>query len=138
MTRLRRELRNVGVEFNVVKNSLLKIASSGTKAETLQDKFSGPNAMVAIHKDATSAARVMASFAKEIPHLKLKAGFLGNQVINGEEILRLATLPPREVLIGKLLGLFQGTTQRLLYVLSGNTMKLLTTLNAIKDQKEHA
>ena len=46
MTKLRRELSNVDVEFNVVKNTLLKIASGGTKAEVLQDKFKGPNAII--------------------------------------------------------------------------------------------
>lgn len=138
MTRLRRELRNVDVEFNVVKNSLLKIAAEGTKAEVLQDKFSGPNAIMCIRKDPTSAAKVIAGLAKDIPHLKLKAGFLGTKVISADEILKLATLPSKDALVGKLLGLLQGMPQRLLYVLSGNTNKLMMTLNSIKIQKEQA
>lgn len=136
MTKLRRELRNVDVEFNVVKNTLLKIASGGTKAEALQDKFSGPNAIVCINKDPSAAAKVLAGFAKDIPNLKLKAGFLGNRVITAEEILKLATIPSKEVLVGRFLGLLQGMPQRLLYVLSGNMNKLMMTLNAIKIQKE--
>ncbi len=76
MTKLRRELRNIDVEFNVVKNTLLKIASGGTKAEVLQDKFSGPNAIICINKDPSSAAKVLSGLAKDIPNLKLKAGFL--------------------------------------------------------------
>lgn len=136
MTKLRRELRNVDVEFNVVKNTLLKIASGGTKAEVLQDKFTGPNAIICINKDPSSAAKVLSDLAKDVPHLKLKAGFLGNRVITPEDILKLATLPSKEVLIGKFLGLLQGMPQRLLYVLSGNMNKLMMTLNAIKIQKE--
>ncbi len=136
MTKLRRELRNVDVEFNVVKNTLLKIASGGTKAEALQDKFSGPNAIVCINKDPSAAAKVLSGFAKDIPNLKLKAGFLGNRVITAEEILKLATIPSKEVLVGRFLGLLQGMPQRLLYVLSGNMNKLMMTLNAIKIQKE--
>jgi large subunit ribosomal protein L10 len=136
MTRLRRELRNVDVEFNVVKNTLLKIASGGTKAEALQDKFTGPNAIICINKDPSSAAKVLSGFAKDIPNLKLKAGFLGNKIITVEEILRLATIPSKEVLVGRFLGLLQGMPQRLLYVLSGNMNKLMMTLNAIKIQKE--
>lgn len=138
MTRLRKELRNVGVEFNVVKNRLLKIASGGTKAETLQDKFTGPNAIICIRKDPTSAAKVLSGLAKDVPHLKLKAGFLGERVITVDEILKLATLPSKEILLGKFLGLLQGMPQRLLYVLSGNTNKLMMTLNAIKIKKEEA
>ncbi len=138
ITRLRRELRNVDVEFSVVKNSLFKIASGGTKAEALKDKFYGPNAIICIYKDPTSAARVISSLSKDIPNLKLKAGFLGAQIITPEEIMKLATLPSKEILMGKFLGLLQGMPQRLLYVLSGNISKLMTTLNAIKHQKEQA
>ena len=136
MTKLRRELRNVDVEFNVVKNTLLKIASGGTKAEALQDKFSGPNAIICINKDPSSAAKVLSGLAKDIPNLKLKAGFLGTRVITSEEIMKLATIPSQGVLIGKFLGLLQGLPQRFLYVLSGNMNKLMMTLSAIKIQKE--
>lgn len=136
MTKLRRELRNVDVEFNVVKNTLLKIASGGTKAEKLRDQFSGPNAIICINKDPSSAAKVLSGLAKEVPFLKVKAGFLGDRVITPQDILKLATLPSKEVLIGRFLGLLQGMPQRLLYVLSGNMNKLMMTLNAIKIQKE--
>jgi len=137
-TKLRRELRNVGVEFNVVKNSLLTIASEGTKAAALKDQFSGPNAIICIKKDPTAAAKVIAGVAKEMPNLKLKAGYLGNQVVTPEEILKLATLPSHDILVAKLLGLLQGMPQRLLFVLSGNLNKLMWTLSAIKTQKEEA
>jgi large subunit ribosomal protein L10 len=136
MTKLRREFRAIDVEFNVVKNTLLKIASRGTKAEKLQDQFSGPNAIICISKDPSGAAKVLSGLSKDIPHLKLKAGYLGDRVITAEEILKLATIPSKEVLVGKFLGLLQGMPQRLLYVLSGNMNKLMMTLNAIKIQKE--
>ena len=135
-TKLRRELRNVDVEFNVVKNTLLKIAAVGTKAEALTDRFTGPNAIVCIKKDPTAAAKVIAGLSKEMPNLKLKAGYLGNQVITAEEILQLATLPTKEVLLGKLVGLLNSLPQKLVWVLSGNMSKLVMTLNAIKMKKE--
>ncbi len=136
ITRLRRELRAVGTEFTVIKNSLLRIASKGTKAEALQDKFDGPNAIISIGKDPVGAARVVAGVAKDIPSLKLKAGYLGTQVISAEEILRLATLPSREVLLSKLVGVLKGQPSRLVYALSGNLSKLVLVLNSIKTQKE--
>lgn len=138
LTKLRRELRGVDVEFSVVKNSLLRIASTGTPAEVLKDQFSGPNAIICINKDPTSAAKVIAGLSKEMPNLKLKAGYLGNRVINAEEILKLATLPSREAMIAQLLGLLQGMPQRLVSVLAGNLNKLMWTLNAIKTKKEEA
>jgi large subunit ribosomal protein L10 len=138
MTKLRKELRNVGVEFSVVKNTLLNIASEGTKAQALKDNFSGPNAIVCIYNDPVSAAKTITGFLKEMPQLKLKAGFLGEQVITPEDILKLATLPSREVLIARFLGLLQGIPQRFVFVLSGNLNKLMITLNAIKIKKEQA
>jgi len=138
LTKLRRELRGVDVEFSVVKNSLLRIASEGTLAQALKDQFTGPNAIICINKDPSSAAKVIAGLTKEMPNLKLKAGFLGNRVINAEEILKLATLPTREVMIAQLLGLLQGMPQRLVSVLAGNLNKLMWTLNAIKTKKEEA
>lgn len=136
MTKLRRELRNVDTEFTVIKNSLLKIASQGTKAEALQDKFNGPNAIVSVHKDPIGAARVIAGMLREAPSLKLKAGFLGERVITADDILKLATLPSREVLLGKLVGVLKSQPSRLVYALSGNLNKLVFVLNSIKNQKE--
>jgi len=136
ITRLRRELRNVDTEFTVVKNSLLKIASKGTKAEVLQDKFDGPNAIISIYKDPIGAARVIAGIAKEVPSLKLKAGYLGERLITVEDILKLATLPSREQLLAKLVGVLKGQPARLVYALSGNLNKLVLVLNSIKNQKE--
>jgi large subunit ribosomal protein L10 len=137
-TKLRRELRNVDVEFSVIKNSLLRIASTGTRAEAIKDKFYGPNAIICIHKDPTSAAKVIAGLAKEMPNLKVKAGFLNTQVLTAEDVMRLATLPSREILLGQLVGLLNSMPQRLVYTLSGNLNKLMMTLNAIKTQKEQA
>jgi len=93
ITRLRRELRNTNVEFSIVKNTLLRIASEGTKAAILKDKFHGPNAIVCIYKDPVSAARVIMNFSREIPQLKLKAGFL-NPIINISRLIKVLSFSP--------------------------------------------
>ncbi len=138
MSRLRRELRNIGVEFIVTKNTLLKIAARGTKAESLNDFYNGPNAIACVAGDPASAARVIHGFSKEVPSLKVKAGFLGDHVLSPEDIQKLATLPTKEVLLGKFVGLLQAVPQRLVYVLAGNVAKLVYTLDAIKRQKAQA
>ena len=98
----------------------------------------GPNAIICINKDPIAAAKVLAGLFKEMPNLKLKAGFLGEQILTPEDIVKLSTLPSKEILMGKLLGLLQSMPQRLVYVLSGNLNKLMMTLTAIKNQKEEA
>jgi len=138
VTKLRRELRNVGTEFTVVKNTLLRIASKGTKAEALYDKFDGPNAIMCTNADPIGPAKVIAGLAKEMPNLKMKAGYIGTRTITAEDIQKLATLPSRDVLLGKLVGLLKGQPTRLVYALSGNLNKLMLVLNSIKAQKEQA
>jgi len=135
ISKLRRDLDNVGGEFKVAKNTLLKIASTGTGAEALQD-FAGPNAVIYSFKDPVGVAKVLTATAKDVPKLKLKSGLLGNKRLSGPDIATLATIPPREVLVGRLLGLMLGLPQRLVGALSWNLMQLMLTLNAIKTQKE--
>ncbi len=102
----------------------------------LQDKFDGPNAIISIHKDPISAARVIAGIAKEVPSLKLKAGYPGERVITVEDILKLATCRHGKCCLGKLVGILKGQPARLVYALSGNLNKLVLVLNSIKNQKE--
>ena len=138
ISKLRRELGNVGGEFKVAKNTLLKIAAAGKRAEALKDEFTGPNAVICSYKDPVGVAKVLAAVSKDVPKLKLKAGLLGTQRIGPQEILTLATLPPKEVLVGKLLGLLLGLPQRLVGALSGSLMQLLLTLRALQAKKETA
>jgi large subunit ribosomal protein L10 len=135
ISKLRRELDNVGGEFKVAKNTLLKIAAAGTQAESIADQFTGPNAVIYSYKDPVGVAKVLTGVGKDVP-LKLKMGLLGKQRLAASDITSLATIPPKEVLVGKLLGLMLGLPQRLVGALSGNLMQLMLTLNAIKTQKE--
>jgi large subunit ribosomal protein L10 len=136
MTRLRRELQQTGAEFKVTKNTLLRLAASGTDAEAIQDQFTGPNAVICSYKDPVSVAKLLSSIVKEIPFLKVKSGVFGRQRLGPDDMVRLAALPSREMLLGKLLGLMQASPQRLVGVLAANLNRLVWTLNAIKTQKE--
>ena len=136
MTRVRRELEQAGAEFKVTKNTLLRLAASGTDAEALRDQFTGPNAVICSYTDPAAVARLLSSIAKEIPFLKVKSGVFGRQRLGPDDLVRLATLPSREVLLGKLLGLMKSPPRRLVGVLAANLNRLMWTLNAIKSQKE--
>ncbi len=136
ITRLRRELGNAGGEFKVVKNTLLGIAAEGTRAQALKDSFAGPNAIICSYRDPVSIAKVLGAVAKDMPRLKVKVGLLGQQRLGPDQITMLATLPSKEVLVGRLLGVMKGVPQRLVGVLSANISQLMLTLTAIKTQKE--
>ena len=135
-TRLRRELGNAGAEFEVVKNTLFKIISTSTDVETIHDAFTGPNAVVYSYKDPAGVAKALAALSKEMPKFKIKVGLLGKQRLSPEQIVKLASLPSKEMLISKLLGLMQMMPQRLVNVLQGNLTQLVLVLSAIKGKKE--
>ena len=136
MTRLRRELKQAGAEFKVTKNTLLRLAASGTDADAIKDQFKGPNAVICSYKDPTGVAKLLSSIAREIPFLKVKSGVFGKQRLGPDDLVRLATLPSREVLLGRLLGLLQATPQRLVGTLAANLNRFVWTLSAIKSKKE--
>jgi len=79
---------------------------------------------------------LLSSIAREIPFLKVKSGVFGKQRLGPDDLVRLATLPSREVLLGRLLGLLQATPQRLVGTLAANLNRFVWTLSAIKSKKE--
>ena len=102
-TDLRNELRKASVEYRVVKNTLLDLASRETDKESLSPHYIGPTAIAFSYDDPVAAAKVLSRFAKEQQAtFKLKAGILSGKVISVADIQALADLPSREVLIAKL------------------------------------
>lgn len=110
LTALRRKLRDAGLELKVVKNTLAKIATGKAGKSDLGSIFTGPTAITFGYKDDTTAARVMTEYVRSIRDspIKIKAGFLGGSLITSAEVTTLATLPPRDVLIARVLGRMQG------------------------------
>jgi large subunit ribosomal protein L10 len=136
-TDLRNELRKASVEYKVVKNTLLDLASRETDKESLSPHYVGPTAIAFSYDDPVAAAKVLSRFAKEQQAtFKLKAGILSGKVISVADILALADLPSREVLIAKLLGTMQAPTANFVGVLAAVPASFVRLLGAIKTQKE--
>lgn len=136
ISRIRKELRGLDAEFKVVKNNLLKIALKGTYAEELSGYLFGPNAIVSVYKDPVNVAKALTLFMKEMPQLKIKAGFLGKKLISSEEFQKLSTLPSREALIGSFVGILANMPLRLVCALRWNLSRLIWALEAIREKKE--
>jgi large subunit ribosomal protein L10 len=136
-TGLRDELRKADVEYKVVKNTLLELASRETDKESLSAHYVGPTAIALSYDDPVSAAKVLSRFAKESQAIfRLKAGVLSGKLISVAEIQALAELPSREVLIAKLLGTMQAPTANFVGVLAAVPGSFVRVLNAIRIQKE--
>lgn len=103
-TNLRRKLREAGVEYKVVKNTLTRFAAKEVGLEGLDEPLNGPTSLAVSKDDPVAPAKVIADFAKENECLKIKAGFLDGAVISLEEINTLAKTPSRETLIANIMG----------------------------------
>jgi large subunit ribosomal protein L10 len=136
-TTLRDDLRKAEVEYKVVKNTLLDLASSGTEAAVLVPFYKGPTAVALTYTDPVAAAKVLAKYAKEQQAtFKLKAGVLSGKAITVPDIQALAELPSREVLIAKMLGSMNAPATNFVGVLAAIPGSFVRALNAIRIQKE--
>lgn len=138
VTDLRRKLREAGVEYKVVKNSLLVRASRETDAELLEKYFIGPSAVALSYEDPVAPAKVLIDFAKENEKLEIKAGALNGKALNMDALKALADLPSREELLGTLVYTINAVPTKLVRTLNAIPGQFLNVLNALKEQKEAA
>ena len=121
-TKLRTKLREAGVEYKVVKNTLTRFAANEVGFQELDEQLNGPTALAISTTDAVAPAKVISDFAKEVETLQIKAGFVDGKVISLDEVKQLANTPSREVLIAKIMG-----------SLNAPISKLVRTLQALVD-----
>ena len=106
-TQLRKQLREAGVTYKVYKNTMIRFAAKGTKFEALEPNLEGPTALAVSKEDATAPARILAEFAKKADKLELKGGVVEDTYYDAKGMQVIATIPSREVLLGRLLGSMQ-------------------------------
>ncbi len=106
-TALRKELRENGIDYFVVKNTILGRAIDGTELEEMKSVLEGTTAIAISNDDYTAAARILCKFAESHENFKIKTGFLDGKVVDTATIDSLAKLPSKEVLLATVLGAFQ-------------------------------
>ena len=135
MDKIRGELHKIDVEFQVVKNRLLKLASRDTDNKSIESHFVGPCAIAIAYNDVVAPAKVLVELTKDIKTLGIKAGQLAGKPMDFNDIKRLASLPGREQLIAQVLSAMQAVPASMVRVLNGIILKMLYTLKAIEAQK---
>ena len=106
-TVLRKELREAGVDYSVIKNTLIKRAIAGTELEGMSSVLEGTTAIAISKDDHVAAARILKKFADSHENFKIKAGYLDGKAIDVAVVESLAKLPTRDVLLATVLGAFQ-------------------------------
>lgn len=134
-TELRASFREVGVDYKVYKNTMMRRAFAELGYEELDELLKGPSAVAFSMEDAVAGAKVAAKFADDHEQLEIKAGIVDGKVIGIEEVKALAKLPSREVLVAQVLGGLNAPIQGLANVLNGNLRGLAVVLQAIADKK---
>lgn len=135
VNKLRGELRLLGVDYRVAKNTLLRIAAKGTGAECLEPHLQGPTAVAFARDDIAAPAKVLAELAKVSKFFELKGGVMDGKLLSVEDIKALADLPSREVLLAKVLGSISAPATNFVGVLAAVPRSLVQVLAAIQEQK---
>lgn len=136
ITELRSKLREKGVDYKVYKNTMMRFAAKETGFEGLLEYLVGPTAVAFGMEDPVEAAKIINNFVKEHDDLEIKAGMVDGKVIDVKEIKNLAELPPKEMLIAKVLGGLNAPIFGFANVLQGTMRGLVYALNGVKEQKE--
>lgn len=127
VTELRKQLREAGVEFKVLKNTMTRRATAEVGLTELDAVLTGPSAIAFSFEDVVAPARILNDFAKTHKALELKGGVVEGRVISLQEVEALATLPSREGLLSMLLSVLQAPMRNFAYAVS-----------QVADQKEQA
>jgi large subunit ribosomal protein L10 len=137
MQAVRRSLRGNGVELHIAKNRLLKIAADEVELAELKPLLSGPTAIATIDGDEVALAKALQeAFRPYTRTVTVRGGMLGNVAIDADALSRLASLPGREVLLGKFAGGIASPLTGFAGVLAANLRNLAGVLSAVADQRQ--
>jgi large subunit ribosomal protein L10 len=135
ITRLRKNLRENSVKYVVAKNTLMKIAAKETGYENIVDYFKGQTALAFGYDDPSVPAKILYNAFKEKQRPIIKAFVVESQLFEGHEIIRLATLPSREVLLSQIVSAVESPISSLIMSIDGVFHELVGTLDALAKTK---
>jgi large subunit ribosomal protein L10 len=134
---LRKQLREAGVSYEVVKNTLARKAAEGTVLEQAADQFKGVTAVALSQQDPVGLSKAIAKFTKANPEIfKFKVGIVEGNVVALRDVEAIASLPSKEELISKIMFLVNAQAQRLAIVTSAVARNLAIVIDQVRAQKE--
>ncbi len=138
MTALRKKARENQVTLRVVRNTLARLALTGTEYECVNDSLAGPSLFGFSMQDPGAAARIFKDFAKENEAFEVKALAVSGKLLGAEQLDVLAKLPTRDQALSILMSVMKAPVTKLVQTMNEVPGKLVRTLAAVRDQKEAA
>lgn len=123
-TNMRADCRKAGVEYLVLKNTMIERAAEELNITGLKAHLEGPTAVAFSMNDPASAAKIMLKYAKDTKKLSVKCGFLEGAVVGEDVVQSLSELPSREVLIAKIMGSLNAPVTNFVYAVEAVRKKL--------------
>ena len=134
---LRKQLREAGVTYGVVKNTLARKAAEGTVLEQAADQFKGVTAVALSQQDPVGLSKAISKFSKANPDIfKFKVGIVEGKVVALRDVEAIASLPSKEELISKIMFLVNAQAQRLATVTNAVARNLAIVIDQVRAQKE--
>src|ERR1041385_5108320 len=134
---LRNQLREAGVSYSVVKNTVARKAAAGTALEPMSDQFKGVTAVALSTTDPVGLSKAISKFTKANPDIfSFKVGLVEGKVVELKDVESIANLPSREELISKMLFLINAQAQRLVTVIQAVPRNLAVVIDQVRAQKE--
>ena len=135
VTDLRNQFRKAGVEYAVLKNTMITLAAQELGIAGLEDFLKGPTAVAFGVEDPVAPAKIITEYIKKNKKISVKCGMVDKKVIDVAGVTALAELPPREVLIAKMMGSMNAPITGFVGVLSGVIRKFVYAVEAVRKQK---
>jgi large subunit ribosomal protein L10 len=135
LTEFRRRLRAAGVSYVVVKNTLAQRALAANSVTVLDDHLAGPTGLILAGTDPVAAAKVLSDFVREFEKPAIKIGLVDGKPVTADQVKRLASLPPRDVLLSQLAGTMQAPVAQFAGVLNSILYQMVGALEALRAQR---
>ncbi len=136
MTELRKLFREANVDYKVYKNTLTSLAAKQLDVAGVDEYLIGTTALAISREDPVAPAKIVKDFSAKHENFKIKAGILNKEIIASDDVIALASIPPREILLSMVLGGIQAPVSGLLRVLQGPIQSLAFALKDLVEKKE--